>query len=148
MFSPLFSMCLPLFEEECVQMLVHTHVGLCVRPCVCSARLCSAAAMTRDSGSVCRELKPDVMQQESPSQRSQVPTAAREIILKRCVCVCVCMYILSVPGCVSLCICVDTPANTHQCFLQGLSAGTLLSSCRESNCFQLFYKLLGKRKNC
>lgn len=64
-----------------------------VSVCVCSARLCSAAAVTWDSGSLCREQKADVMQQESPSQQSQVPTAAREIILKRCMCVRVCMRV-------------------------------------------------------
>ena len=58
-FSSLHSMCVSwrVYEEECAQTRVHVHVGLCV--CVCSARLCSpaAAAPTRDSGSVCRELK-------------------------------------------------------------------------------------------
>lgn len=98
---------------------------MCVSACVCSARLCSpaAAAPARDSGSACRELKPDVMQQESPSQQSQVPTAAREI-MKRCGCVCVCIYIYRV----CLCICLCALADTQQCFLhirgsvQGLSA--------------------------
>lgn len=83
---------------------------------VCSARLCSAAALTWDSGSLCREQKADVMQQESPSQQSQVPTAAREIILKRCICACACMHVyrvrLSESVCVPLCICSsqDTPS--------------------------------------
>lgn len=98
----------------------HVCLGLCV--CVCSAWLCSpaAAALARDAGSVCRELKPDVMQQESPSSQSQVPTAAREIILKRCMSVCVHVCVtVSVRTCMY---------RTHECFLhirgsmQGLHA--------------------------
>ncbi len=105
-FSPLLSTRVSLQVFECVQMWVHVHVGLCVCLCVfCSP---AAAAPTRDSGSICRELKPDVMQQESPPQKSQVPTAAREITLKHCVCVCVYVYISIERACecVSLCICV------------------------------------------
>ncbi len=148
-FSPLLSTRVSLQVFECVQMWVHVHVGLCVCLCVfCSP---AAAAPTRDSGSICRELKPDVMQQESPPQKSQVPTAAREITLKHCVCVCMYIYLSSVPASVWVCVFVylSTRSSQYTPVLlahQGLSAGTLLSSCREKNCFQLFYKLLGERK--
>lgn len=148
-FIPSLSVCLALKKSVC--RCWRTRTWLFVSVCVCSARLCSAAALMRDSGSVCRELKPDVMQQESPSQQSQVPTAATEIISKHWVCTCVraCVYMYIeyawVCDFVTLCTCSSqhTPVlRTHQ----GLSAGTLLCSCRERNCFQLFYKLLEDRK--